>query len=96
MAIVTTNNIKKKEVKPSETSPAFLRNEEKVNLYVEIGNDETPVLGCINGHNFIVPKGEEVEVAKPIAEIIKNCGYRCRISEIKKKTEKVDLADAKK
>ena len=73
MGITTTNNIKKKVTKESADNryPAWM-GEERVKVYIDSNGSDQPIVGCINGYNWIVPTGEEVEIPTCIYDIIKD------------------------
>ena len=88
MAVSTTESVKKKSVtKETETNryPDWL-GEERVEMFVVDQNgDGEPVVGCINGYNWVVPVDETVSVPLPIAEIIRQS--RRTIEESKKRNK---------
>ena len=41
-------------------------------VYIDSNGSDQPIVGCINGYNWIVPTGEEVEIPTCIYDVIKD------------------------
>lgn len=88
MAITTTESVKRNSKRIDTTEIKW--NEEwlatgLVNYYIDTEGDDEPIPVCLNGTTVFIPVGQEVEIPRCIADILRQSH---RIMEEVKRTKK--------
>lgn len=88
MAITTTESVKRNSNKIDTTQYKWSQewlDTGLVNYYIDTEGDDEPIPVCLNGVTVLIPVGQEVEIPRCIAEILKQSH---RVMEEVKRTKK--------
>ena len=84
MAVSTTKSVSKREKKDINYPEEYF-GKERVKTYIIGDGKDEPIVGCFNGHNWVVEVNKEVEIPVTIFDIIKET--KRVIEESKKENE---------